>query len=443
MEETTLTQLQEDIRVRNGDIPLVNKVETIDAVLSLVDTTKPGDYISVLNRNNLSEHFIYKRNKLMDGVVKWETGMSNISWYNEKEQEFHLQTPEEVAGIGVLVERGVTFENKYIYLENDIDISDFPWKPIGSKECQLADNKTQEVGEFKGTFDGLNHIICGLNNDPKYPQFEFSFFMKVSDAEIKNVSFLHTKIESSSVDMIASSVAINAVNSSFFNIFVDGMIVGSKVASICVYALNSVFYHCTNIAQIMSNSYSTPRICVGGICAELGISMSKVPIERAKIFSHCYNKNTITVLGSNISSLYAGQIFGNLLCEDKKFSAIIEKCSVPDNPEIVYKGKDSLMESVFYGTVEGKQARAHIEKDSKKDLLLGLIGRVKVDCDITVINITNSVMITNMVLPSTVNTMRSKSNSPTFYTLSAENIHTEDCLYDLEPYFTFIKSVRY
>ena len=82
MEETTLTQLQEDIRVRNGDIPLVNKVETIDAVLSLVDTTNPGDYISVLNRNNLSEHFIYKRNKLMNSVVKWETGLSDISWYN-------------------------------------------------------------------------------------------------------------------------------------------------------------------------------------------------------------------------------------------------------------------------------------------------------------------------------------------------------------------------
>lgn len=446
MKETTLYQMQEDVRVTNGDIPLVNKVQSEDEVLSLINKTNPGDYISILNRNNLSEHFIYKRNAILKNVIEWESGDFNIEWYDESVTEFHLISPEEVAGLGVLVEHGVTFEGKFIYLENDIDISNFPWKPIGSIDCQLADNKTQELGEFKGTFDGLNHIIYGLNNDPKYPQYEFSFFMKVNGAEIKNVSFMNVKIESTSVDMVSSAVANNAVNTSFSNILVEGKISGSKVASICNYGMNTVFYYCRNMAEIVSKSCSTSRISVGGICSEIEISTSisnNSEIDKAKIFSHCCNKNRIRIDGTNINSLYAGQLFGNFLCEDKKFSAIIEKCSFLNKSVIEYSGKNDLFESVFYGSCKNENERAHIEKDSKKDLLLGLIGRVKLDCDITIVNITNSVIVRNMVLPATVNTMRSKSGNPTFYTLSAENIHTEDCLYELEPYFTFIKSVRY
>ena len=172
--------------------------------------------------------------------------------------------------------------------------------------------------------------------------------------------------------MVSSAVCVEAVSSSFSNIMISGKIVGSKVASVCNYAMNTVFYYCKNIARIISHSYNTFRITVGGICSEIEISNSitkDMNVKSAKIFSHCSSNESIKIYGEKISSLYAGMIFGNYLSEDPKFSAIIDKCSIRKDSIIEYEGNEGLFESVYYGKYKDENVRAHIEKDSKKDLL--------------------------------------------------------------------------
>ena len=47
-----------------------------------------------------------------------------------------------------------------------------------------------------------------------------------------------------------------------------------------------------------------------------------------------------------------------------------------------------------------------------------------------------------MVIPGTLNTLHSDVGENVFLTTDASPIRTEDCVYDLEPYFKYIKTVK-
>lgn len=448
MKEVTIDQIQMDAQITNSDIPLVNKVSSEDEVVSLIDKTKPGDYVSVTNRNNLAETFIYKRNDVnrMANFVKWDGHHRDITWYNDDETEFYLYTPEQLVGLDLLVSSGKTFRGKYVFLGCDIDLNYHSWHPIGAYDIQTEYDMFKSKGSFQGTFDGLNHTIFGLRNNNMLPQYTFAFFMDVCGATIKNIIFDHVMIESIGIDMTAAVVAVTAVNSTFSNIVMHGKMVAANLASVCYYGINTVFYSCKNTTEMISNSSSTDTVVCGGICGALEITreiLNECDIETAKIFSYCTNSGTIVVKGKNITTFYAGHLFGNFLSDDKDFSMIIEKCSISKKSIIDYRG-DKTANCVFFGSLKENENQSNqVVSDSKKDLLSGIIGRVSIKANITVIKITESVIVNNMVLPGTINTLQSKSGESSFYTISAENIHTEDCIYNLEPYFSFIKSVRY
>ena len=449
MKEVTIDQIERDARITNSDIPLVNKVSSEEEVIALIDKTNPGDYISVINRNNLAEAFIYKRNDVTrtEKFCKWDGYHRDITWYNENDIEFHLYTPAQLAGLDYLVTNGNTFKDKYIYLECDVDLNYHSWHSIGANDLQFQNNKFHARGTFNGTFDGLNHTIFGLRNNTIPPQYTFAFFMSLVGATVQNIIFDHCMIESINTDMICSVVAVSAISTTFSNIVVRGKIIGTNISGICSYATNTVFYSCKNDTEMISNSRLTPRIICGGICGELEITkdiMEEMDIDSAKVFSNCVDCGTLVIKGTNINTIYAGHLFGNFLCEEKKFSTIIEKCTISEKSKIEYRGNCDNIETVFYGSVEGDPTEGNrISKTSKRDLLSGTIGRASIDCDITVIKVTNSVIVRNMVLPGTINTLQSKSGESSFYTVSAESTRTEDCIYNLEPYFSFIKSVRY
>lgn len=86
----------------------------------------------------------------------WD-GSSDIAWYNAQESDFHLSTAEQLAGLAELVNNGLdTFQNKTIYLENDLDLNGHDWISIGT-----GSNHSKY---FSGTFDGQNHCIYNLTS---------------------------------------------------------------------------------------------------------------------------------------------------------------------------------------------------------------------------------------------------------------------------------------
>jgi len=80
------------------------------------------------------------------------SGASDTSWYNASDTSFSLMTAEQLAGLASLVNSGNNFNGKTVTLDDDIDLGDRQWTPIGI-----------DFGHpFAGTFDGDGYAITGL-----------------------------------------------------------------------------------------------------------------------------------------------------------------------------------------------------------------------------------------------------------------------------------------
>lgn len=84
-----------------------------------------------------------------------EIWQGNIKTPMEVDGVYHITSSAELAGIAQLVNNGNSLQGKTVVLENDLDLGNRNWTPIG-----LSNDKS-----FKGTFDGGNHTIANLKVD--------------------------------------------------------------------------------------------------------------------------------------------------------------------------------------------------------------------------------------------------------------------------------------
>ena len=93
----------------------------------------------------------------------WE-GDAVTDWYNDNDTEFTLSTPQQLAGLGVLVDNGNSFAGKTIYLGKDIDLGGtISFNPIGCGYVNGTGNSNGVTGRaFSGTFDGQGFAIRNL-----------------------------------------------------------------------------------------------------------------------------------------------------------------------------------------------------------------------------------------------------------------------------------------
>lgn len=129
-----------------------------------------------------------------ESVKSWSTH-ADTKWYDEHSSntEFIINTPEELAGLSVIVSQGVDFSGKTVNLGRDIDLYcvdaqgvQRSWEGIGSDASNI----------FCGTFDGQGHTIKGMRarqlvkettgSRPMMLQMS-ALFNIISGATIKNV----------------------------------------------------------------------------------------------------------------------------------------------------------------------------------------------------------------------------------------------------------------
>lgn len=133
----------------------------------------------------------------------WD-GTSDTTWYNDTDTEFIIETAEELAGFGELVDGGNTFEGKTVKLGADLDLkhvadgADSPtsFDPIGYGYDIV----------FRGTFDGQNHTISNLYQNGWSLGYDYStegggLFASVVDATIKNLNIDQAEVVMECVDM--------------------------------------------------------------------------------------------------------------------------------------------------------------------------------------------------------------------------------------------------
>ena len=147
----------------------------------------------------------------------------------------------------------------------------------------------EPISDFKGTFNGNNHVISGIYCNGR------GIFEKASGAVIKNViiknSLFDTRLQASEM---VGSVCGEAINSEISGCksFATVLSSADKVGGIVGYAENSVIDNCRNIGYVFGKS------CIGGVVGELA-STGKL--------TNCLNKGTVAATGD-----YAGGIVSKI-----------------------------------------------------------------------------------------------------------------------------------
>ena len=163
----------------------------------------------------------------------WD-GTYDTSWYKATQSEFILTTPEQVAGIDVLMNEGVYFRDKTIKLGNDIYLnfgsSSNNWTPIG----------LNSKGQFYGSFDGQGYTIFGLNINPDEPLNSCGFFKTLSVDSFKNIIFedvtinnINGNVSSNGTGILSGLLMCGEIeNITIKNAVVNGSGVGTLTGSI-------------------------------------------------------------------------------------------------------------------------------------------------------------------------------------------------------------------
>ena len=233
-------------------------------------------------------------------------GTTDTSWYNSEETEFHISTPEELAGLAELVNSGKSMSGKTFILDNDIylnDVSDFEnwsdtapenrWTPIGISDTYY----------FSGIFDEAGFSIEGLYISGSKYQYSGLFGYTSSSSEISNVNMIYEYISNTystskcytggitaySKGKISNCTNNGTVTSSYDSYSYGGGIAGYSTAEIS---------NCTNNGTVTSSSSSHYSSCGGGIA---GYSSAEI--------NNCTNSGDITSSSSNYS--YGGGIAGS------------------------------------------------------------------------------------------------------------------------------------
>ena len=108
----------------------------------------------------------------------WD-GTADTSWYDEEETSFEISTPEELAGLVELSDKGYTMEGQTITLTADLylnDVSSYDEWKTGSNTIR----NWVQIKKFSGVFDGGEHTIYGL--------YQYGLFQDIKDGSIKNVN---------------------------------------------------------------------------------------------------------------------------------------------------------------------------------------------------------------------------------------------------------------
>lgn len=119
------------------------------------------------------------QNDKEENANTWDGASYDTSWYNAEGTSFTLHTAAELAGFAHLVNINlITFKNKTINLQANINLGNYNWIPIASASTSSI---------FEGTFDGNYHTIFGLTFSEQSSDIGIGLFTQ-NNGIIKNLT---------------------------------------------------------------------------------------------------------------------------------------------------------------------------------------------------------------------------------------------------------------
>lgn len=150
----------------------------------------------------------------------WD-GTSDVSWYDDEETEFHISTPEQLAGLSKIANTGKTMEGKTFILDNDIYLNDV--SAYDEWGTTPPENKWTPLGNFSGTLLGENHSIIDLYGSS-------GMFGNVTNGYISEVNLVDIYISYSFGYSTTNNVSIT--NSRSMTTFLGGLVEHANKSSI-------------------------------------------------------------------------------------------------------------------------------------------------------------------------------------------------------------------
>lgn len=459
MSDSSLYRFARDTGIKADDIIAPYSELTPANAMLVKDEVEVGEYISMRNMNNLSEVLIYRRTPFKshdDSVIRWDGVSTDTSWYDDAKPgttTYYIQNPDQLAGFSNLVANGIDFADKTVKLASNMNLNNKTWQPVGYPR-----NVDGSRNPFRGTFDGCEYAIYNLSiiatDNWKGILPDLAFFDELEGATIKNVNFEQVRVnDNRAVLGGVAAVSVTAKETTFVNVTVSGRISGNVCASITLRAEDSAFYNCINRANFKVSSFSEKdSLICGGIVAQLAMSenaMEKVGSAPVRIFDKCYQNGSISVVVNNdIKKLTLGHMYGEFAEydvneEDNPVNILIDRCitssipiSVDDRGHVIERcGFFARVNDAVYGT------NYHDPISSKIDMIDGLIGNTPMNVGVSIIRPTMSTVVDRLVIPGSLNTLRSKPYMRDFVTEDSSPIRDDDGIINLHPYYVYVKRV--
>ena len=241
---------------------------------------------------------------------------ATTAWYSAQENTFSISTPEELAGLSVLVAGGNDFAGKTINITSDLDLGAHLWTPIGP----------DYIEPFSGTVNGNDHVISNLY--VVLPDEDWvGLFGMVTNSTLGNIridgAYIRgygtvgslvgnastnssiTDCHATGVDVVAGDFNVGGLAGS---IMTNGIMLrcsasGTVTGSSQVGGLVGSPWDLTNIAESWSAGTVSGDYLVGGL---IGFCTFAFGPNRDNTLNNCYSRANASATIGRVGGLYGG-----------------------------------------------------------------------------------------------------------------------------------------
>ena len=250
---------------------------------------------------------------------------ADISWYvgHENDDIYILKTPEQMFGFAALVNGTAkdkdgkkipskNFNGKTVKLDNDIDLSNCPWTPIGFTDSIV----------FQGTFNGGGHRVKGL----------------LVAANIRYAGLFGRLKGAGTVRNVQVEGSVDATYTSGGTFYVGG-IVGQLAGS-------GTVSNCLSKVDVTATS-SNNAVSAGGVVGD-AVSGSKINL--------CWNEGSVQVTGVVVGSAVGGVVGSAATATNcANFGAVTSNCATGGIAGSINEASNCYN----LGTVTGAEGKTH------------------------------------------------------------------------------------
>lgn len=273
--------------------------------------------------------------------AKWDGESYYAPAYDEESKTYFIKNAYHLAWIANIVNSGNSLTGYTVSLENDIDLNNKNWTPIGT-----------EANHFKGTFEGNNKVIKNLKitvTEAKEGKAYIGLFGYAEDVTIQDVIFENVDLNVACLDIDHSQGHIGAVAGSLEgtclienvtvrgNIKVEATTTANGASRVAVVAGGNSYGNVTmkNVhVQANEGSYLKANNNVGALAGQL---------QGVSVFENC--SSNIDVTGTKF---FAGGIIG-LAAGNQTFT----NCSTTGNITITAGREGKIHDHYRVGGIAG------------------------------------------------------------------------------------------